>query len=131
MSGQRRPNLRKIDEVQTKRISGRLTDIAGMYSRRVGGSGADWRAKGDVTSDMFLFEAKDKEKPSKQRTIHRPVFDKLRIEAMQENKVPCYVVGFGDGDDFMILRDMDFYSLVERLITAEKELEELRNEISG
>lgn len=124
---QRRPNFRKIDKLQTTRIANGMSDLAGMYARRVGGSGADWRAKGDVYSTMFLFEAKDKEKPSKQRTIYRSVFDKLRIEALNEGgKVPCYVVGFGDGDDFMILRDLDFYGLIDRLLTAERELEELK-----
>lgn len=127
---QRRPNLRKIDELQTKRIAKGMNDLAGMYARRVGGSGADWRAKGDVFSDMFLFEAKDKAAPSKQRTIYRSVFDKLRIEALNEGgKIPVYVVGFGDGDDFMILRDLDFYGLVERMIKAEQEVEELRQRI--
>lgn len=127
---QRRPNLRKIDKIQTTRIANGMSDLAGMYSRRVGGSGADWRAKGDVFSSMFLFEAKDKLEPSKQRTIYRSVFDKLRIEALNEGgKIPVYVVGFGDGDDFMILRDLDFYGLVERLLTAEKRVEELEKEL--
>jgi hypothetical protein len=124
---QRRPNLRKIDVVQTTRIAKGMSDIAGMYAKRVGGSGADWRAKGDVISSMFLFEAKDKLEPSKQRTIYRSVFDKVRLEALNEGgKIPCYVVGFGDGEDFMILRDLDFYGIIERLLTAEKELEELQ-----
>jgi len=121
------PNLRKIDQKQTARIARGMTDLAGMYSKPVGGSGADWRAKGDVYSKMFLFEAKDKLNPSKQRTIYRDVFDKIRLEALNEGgKIPCYVVGFGDGDDFMILRDLDFYGLIDRLLTAENELEELR-----
>lgn len=126
------PNLRKIDKLQTTRIANNMTDLAGMYARRVGGSGSDWRAKGDVYSDMFLFEAKDKEKPSKQRTIYRSVFDKLQLEALKEGgKIPVYVVGFGDGEDFMILRDLDFYGLVERLLNAEKELKELKEKLDG
>lgn len=129
---QRRPNLRKIDVKQTNRIAKGLSELAGMYAKPVGGSGADWRAKGDVYSKMFLFEAKDKLDPSKQRTIYRAVFDKIRMEALNDGgKIPCYVVGFGDGDDFMILRDLDFYGLIERLLTAEKELEELRYRIAS
>lgn len=121
----KRRNFKKIDEVQTGRIARNLSDLTDMYARRVGGSGADWRAKGDVFSDMFLFEAKDKEKPSKQRTIYRSVFDKVRLEALQEDKVPVYVAGFGDGDDFMIMRDLDFYELVDRLLKAESRVKEL------
>ncbi|MGG1263756.1 hypothetical protein [Brevibacillus laterosporus] len=124
---QKRPNFKKIDERQTKRIAHNLSDLTGMYSRRVGGSGADWRAKGDVYSTEFLFEAKDKEKPSKQRTIYRAVFDKIRLEALHEGKMPVYVVGFGDGDDFMVLRDVDFYHLVDRMLTAEKKVRELED----
>jgi hypothetical protein len=129
---QKRPNLRKIDKIQTTRIANNMTDLAGMYARRVGGSGSDWRAKGDVYSSMFLFEAKDKAKPSNQRTIYRSVFDKLRLEALNEGgKIPVYVVGFGDGDDFMILRDLDFYGLVDRLLTAERELAELKHRLES
>jgi len=125
---QKRPNLRRIDEIQTKRIAHGMSDLAGMYARRVGGSGSDWRAKGDVISSMFLFEAKDKAKPSKQRTIYRSVFDKLKVEALNEGgKIPVYVVGFGDGEDFMILHSLDFYGLVERMLKAEEEVRELKN----
>lgn len=124
----KRNNFKKLDEIQTKRIAKNLTDLTDMYARRVGGSGADWRAKGDVFSDMFLFEAKEKAAPSKQRTIYRAVFDKVRLEALQEDKMPVYVVGFGDGDDFMILRDLDFYELVDRLLKAEARVKELEEE---
>lgn len=121
----KRPNFRNIDKVQSARIAHSLKDLAGMFARRVGGSGSDWRAKGDVYSTMFLIEAKDKAKPSKQRTIYRSVFDKIAQEALQVGKIPVYVVGFGDGDDFFILRDIDFYHLVDRLLQAEARVKEL------
>ncbi|ALA07225.1 hypothetical protein SECTIM467_101 [Brevibacillus phage SecTim467] len=123
----KRRNFREIDVVQSNRIAKNLKEQAGMSARRVSGSGSHWMAKGDVYSDMFLFEGKDRAKPSKQRTIYRAIFDKIAEEALYEGgKIPVYAVGFGDGDDFMILRDRDFYAIVDRMLTAEKELNELK-----
>jgi hypothetical protein len=118
-------NFRKIDDKQAKRVSRGLSDLAGVYARPVCGSGSDWRAKGDVTSSLFLIEDKDKAKPSKQRTVHREIFDKIRMEALAVDKMPLYVIGFGDGDDFMILRDKDFYHIVGRMVDAEKRVQAL------
>lgn len=103
---------RDVDTIQCQRISTNMQNLAGMFARPVGGSGSDWRAKGDVTSECYLIEAKDKMKPSKQRTIYRDIFDKIKKEAMDVGKIPLYVVGFGDGDDFFILKDLDFYNLL-------------------
>lgn len=130
MSNRPRMNFRKIDVVQNNRISASLTSV-GDKARRISGSGSKWYAKGDSISTMFLVEAKDKAKPSKQRTIHKDTFDKLKLEAIEENKIPLYVVGFGDGRDFIIMDDLDFYGLVDRLITAETELEELKFRMEG
>lgn len=123
-----RRNYRQIDVEQSNRIAKGMKEQAGMFARRVSGSGSDWRAKGDVYSDMFLFEGKDKASPSKQRTIYREIFDKIALEALGEGKMPVYAVGFGDGDDFMILRDRDFYGIIDRMLTAEAELRELKGE---
>ncbi len=122
----KRQNFRKIDVVQSNRIAEGLSQ-AGMDARRVSGSGSHWMAKGDVFSSMFLIEGKDKATPSKQRTIYRSVFDKIALEALGEGKIPVYAAGFGDGDDFMILRDRDFYALVERMLDAESRLKELED----
>lgn len=119
-----RINYRNIDKIQSNRIADGLSK-AGVKAHRRRGSGSAWYAKGDVFSSMFLVEAKDKASPSKSRTIHRDVFDKIKLEAIQENKIPLYVVGFGDGRDFFIMEDTDFYHLVDRLITAETRLKEL------
>jgi hypothetical protein len=125
----KRQNFRNIDKVQSSRISKGMNDLAGMHSRVVGGSGSDWRAKGDVYSDMFLFEGKDKATKSKQRTVYRAIFDKIAEEALYEGgKIPVYAIGFGDGEDFMILKDIDFYSIVDRMLSAEKELKALKGE---
>lgn len=120
----KRPNYRNIDKIQSTRIANGLSK-AGDKARRRAGSGSKWYAKGDAISTMFLIEAKDKAKPSKQRTIYKEEFDKIKLEALGENKIPLYVVGFGDGRDFMILEDTDFYHLLDRLITAETKLKEL------
>ncbi|MGD6829048.1 hypothetical protein [Bacillus pumilus] len=122
-----RVNYRNIDKIQSNRIASGLTN-SGDLAKKVSGSGSRWYAKGDAISKMFLVEAKDKSAPAKQRTIHRDVFDKLRLEAIGERKIPLYVVGFGDGQDFMILNDLDFYALIERLLLAEKKVAELTNQ---
>jgi hypothetical protein len=124
----RRPNYRKIDKVQSGRIARNLQDLAGIAARRVKGSGSKWYAKGDTWSEMFLFENKDKATPSKQRTIHKEHLEKIRIEALQENKIPVYAVSFGDGVDYMIMRDDEWYDIVRRMVEAERRLAEIEPE---
>lgn len=119
-----RMNYKNIDKIQSNRIAEGLS-AAGDRAHRRRGSGSKWYAKGDAISSMFLVEAKDKASPTKQRTIYKNTFDKLKLEAVEENKIPLYVVGFGDGRDFVIMQDTDFYGLVERLVEAEKKLEGL------
>jgi acid stress-induced BolA-like protein IbaG/YrbA len=121
-------NYRQIDVEQSNRIAKGMKEQAGMSARRVSGSGSHWMAKGDVYSEMFLFEGKDKAKPSKQRTVYREIFDKIALEALGEGKMPVYAIGFGDGDDFMILKDAHFYAIIDRMLTAEAELMELKGE---
>lgn len=118
-----RPNInyRNIDKIQSQRIASGLSS-SGDAAHRRGGSGSRWYAKGDVISTMFLVEAKDKAKPSKSRTIHKEHLEKIKREAIQENKIPLYVVSFGDGVDYFILEDTYFYHLLDRLITAEEKL---------
>lgn len=120
-------NFRNIDKIQNNRIADGLSR-SGDKAHRRRGSGSKWYAKGDTISSMFLVEAKDKAKPSKQRTIHRDIFDKIRLEAIEENKIPLYVVGFGDGRDFFIMEDTDFYHLLDRLIIAEQKVKELEGD---
>lgn len=126
----KKQNFRKIDVEQSNRIAAGMNQ-AGMSARRVSGSGSVWQAKGDVYSDMFLFEGKDKAKPSKQRTIYREIFDKIALEALGEGKIPVYAAGFGDGDDFMMLRDRDFYDIIERMLDAEERVKELEDKYEG
>ena len=123
-------NFRKIDVVQNNRISSNLSAVGDSAHRRRG-SGSKWYAKGDSISSLFLVEAKDKAKPSKQRTIHKATFDKLKLEAIEENKIPLYIVGFGDGRDFIIMDDLDFYGIIDRMLTAERELEDAKFRLEG
>jgi hypothetical protein len=115
------PNYRKIDQAQTKRISKGMEELANIHTKAVGGSGSSWYAKGDVINKMFLIEGKDKAKPSKQRTIYYEHIKKIRLEALNEGKMPLYAVGFGTGEDYFIIEDKDFYELLDRLIKAEEE----------
>lgn len=122
-----RRNYRNIDKIQSNRIAADLSS-AGDKAHRRAGSGSKWYAKGDAISSMFLVEAKDKAAPSKTRTISKEVFDKLKMEAIEENKIPLYVVGFGDGRDFYIMEDLEFIDLIRRLVDAETRLAELEGD---
>ena len=118
-------NYRNIDKIQSNSIADNLTE-AGDKARRRRGSGSKWYAKGDAISQMFLVEAKAKVTPSKTRTISKEVFDMLKLEALEENKVPLYVVGFGDNRDFYILEDRDLAEIIQRMLSAEREVNELK-----
>ena len=120
-------NYRKIDEIQSNRIAMSLDEMSDMSAHRRRGSGSKWYAQGDVYSEMFLIEAKDKASPSKQRTVHKDWFDKVATEAVQEGKIPLVVIGFGDGQDFCAMEDSEFYNIIKRMRSAEGELEYLRD----
>lgn len=115
-------NFRKIDEKQSHRVSRNMTELAGIFSKPVGGSGSSWHQKGDVYSSIFLVECKDKEKPSKSRSIYKDHLTKIKLEALAVMKRPLYVVGFGDGKDYMLLHDDDFYELMDELIELRKKV---------
>ncbi len=80
-------------------------------------SGAIWFNKSDVVSKNFRIEAKTKVKPSKSITIKKEWLDKIENEAFLTGKTPALVFSFGDGKDYFILTDRDFYSIVEKIHT--------------
>lgn len=78
-------------------------------------SGAIWFNKSDVVSKHFRIEAKTRIKPSKSITIKKEWLDKIEKEAFLTGKTPALAFSFGDGKDYFILSDKDFYEIVERL----------------
>lgn len=78
-------------------------------------SGAIWFDKSDVVSKNFRIEAKTKVKPSKSITIKKEWLEKIEKEAFLTGKIPTLVFSFGDGKDYFILTDEDFYRIAEKL----------------
>lgn len=78
-------------------------------------SGATWFNKSDVVSKNFRIEAKTRTKPSKSITIKKEWLEKIEKEAFLTGKTPALAFSFGDGKDYFILSDKDFYEIVERL----------------
>lgn len=99
---------------QEKRITKSLNQIK-QDAKKVIASGALWFAKSDVVSKLFRIEAKTKAQPTKQITIKKEWMEKIELEAFESNKLPALAFSFGDGTDYFILRDKDFYSIVEKL----------------
>lgn len=78
-------------------------------------SGAIWFNKSDVVSKNFRIEAKTRTKPSKSITIKKEWLEKIEKEAFLTGKTPTLAFSFGDGKDYFILSDKDFYEIIERL----------------
>lgn len=103
--------MRKVAKIQEKRIVKNLSQI--MNARQQMASGSVWFAKGDVTTENFLIEAKTRAKKSKQITLKKEWLDKIAEEAVVAGKIPVLAISFGDGRDFFILSTEDFLSLVQ------------------
>lgn len=78
-------------------------------------SGAIWFNKSDVVSKNFRVEAKTRTKPSKSFTIKKEWLDKIEKEAFLTGKIPTLAFSFGDGKDYFVLTDEDFYMIAEKL----------------
>lgn len=111
---------------QETRITKSLQQIK-QQAKRVMASGALWFAKSDIVSELFQIEAKTKEKPSQSMTIKKEWMDKIEQEGFDNKKIPALAFSFGESTDYFVLRDRDFYTLVEELV----ELRRLRDETSA
>ncbi|SNS20872.1 hypothetical protein SAMN05446037_100630 [Anaerovirgula multivorans] len=107
-------DVRRSSQRQEKRITRSLKQIK-EDARTTPGSGNQYYCKSDVVSEHFRVEAKTKVKDSKSITIKREWLDKIAVEAFETNKTPALAFSFGDGTDYMVLRDRDFYTMVEKL----------------
>jgi Holliday junction resolvase len=107
---------RKKSQKQERRITKSLQEIK-EEARQTMSSGAIWFNKSDVVSKNFRIEAKTRTKPSKSITIKKEWLEKIEKEAFLTGKTPALAFSFGDGKDYFILTDKDFYEIVERLGT--------------
>ena len=105
---------RKKSQKQERRITKSLQEIK-EEARQTMNSGAIWFNKSDVVSKNFRIEAKTRTKPSKSITIKKEWLEKIEKEAFLTGKTPALAFSFGDGKDYFILSDKDFYEIVERL----------------
>lgn len=94
--------------------------------KQVSNSGATVFNKGDVSSELFLIEAKTKIKESSSITIQKEWFKKLKEEAFAMRKsFSALVFDFGDSDMHYIINEELFKYLVNCLEDNYKELGQL------
>lgn len=80
--------------------------------KKVANSGATAFNKGDVTTDLFLIEAKTCTKPQKTFTLHKEWFEKNREEAFAMGKdYNALAFDFGDGERHYVIDEKMFVRL--------------------
>lgn len=107
-------SIKKQSQKQEQRITKSLKEIK-EEAKQTMNSGAIWFNKSDVVSKNFRVEAKTRTKPSKSIIIKKEWLEKIEKEAFLTGKTPALAFSFGDGKDYFILSDKDFYEIVERL----------------
>lgn len=106
--------MRELSKKQERRITKSLKEIK-EEAKQTMNSGAIWFNKSDIVSKHFRVEAKTKKKPSKSITIKKEWLEKIENEAFLTSKIPTLAFSFGDGKDYFILTDRDFYEIVKKL----------------
>jgi hypothetical protein len=106
--------IKKKSQKQEQRITRSLKEIK-EDAKQTMNSGAIWFDKSDVVSKNFRVEAKTKVKPSESITIKKEWLNKIEKEAFLTGKTPALAFSFGDGKDYFILTDKDFYMIAEKL----------------
>jgi hypothetical protein len=72
-------------------------------------SGAFWTRKGDVRTEQFLIEHKYTAKKS--FSVTRTVLDKIRNEAIMDNRTPVLALHIS-GRDYVVLHEDDWLALI-------------------
>jgi len=85
----------------------RLADLLG--GTRPAASGAFWTRKGDVRSDKYLVEHKYTEKKS--ISVSRAVLDKIRTEAIMDQRIPVLALHVG-GRNYILMHEDDWLAEV-------------------
>ncbi len=107
----------KKSKKQEMRITRSFKEIK-EDAKRTLASGAMWFAKSDVVTKRFRVECKTRLKPSKSITLKKEWLEKIQKEAFETNKTGLLVFSFGDGEDFVVLRNQDFLKMVEERFTC-------------
>ena len=85
-----------------------------LNMKRTPNSGATTFLKGDVVGDEILIECKTLTRAQKQRTIRKEWLDKNKEEAFATGKrLSALAFDFGDGENYYILNEADFITLLE------------------
>lgn len=113
---------RQKSQKQEKRITKSFNEL--LEGRARIASGNQWFCKGDYSNEMFLLEAKTKASPSKSMSLKKEWFDKIELEAFQDKKIPLLAFSFGDGTDYIALKERYFLELVEELLELRREKDE-------
>ena len=92
-----------------------------VSGKQTANSGATPFYKGDVTTDLFLFECKTKTSDSKSMTLHKEWITKNAEEAFAMNKpYSAVVIDFGDGENYYLINEKLFKRLNEYLKGEDK-----------
>jgi len=87
-----------------------------IQGKQVANSGATAFNKGDVTTDLFLIEAKTCTTERKTFTLHKEWFSKNEEEAFAMGKpYNAVAVDFGDGEQHYIISEKLFKKLLDFL----------------
>lgn len=93
-----------------------------LNMKRTPNSGATRFIKGDVVGDEILIECKTLTRAQKQHTIRKEWLDKNKEEAFATGKrLSALAFDFGDGENYYILNEADFITLLESYREVNKE----------
>jgi hypothetical protein len=103
---------RKANRFFSKRQEDKVANTLGM--KRTANSGATTFDKGDVKGDDILIECKTMTRPQKSHNLKKEWLEKNQEEAFSRGKeLSALAFDFGDGENYYILREIDFKMLYE------------------
>ena len=94
------PRWKKQERKTARRYGGRTSP----------GSGNKWGWRGDVKTDIFLID--DKTTDKKSFSIPQKMWEKIRSEALKEQRRPALKITFANGTSFVCIDESDLYDLV-------------------
>lgn len=69
-------------------------------------SGGLWFLPGDLKNESFLFDSKSTK--HKSFTVTKAMWNKIYLEALESQRMPCLSIELGDGTELVILDKNDF-----------------------
>lgn len=88
--------------------------------RRTPSSGNKWGFRGDVKTPIFLIE--DKTTIHKSFSIPIKMWQKIRNEAVLEQRKPALQVTFSQGVSFVCIEESDFLEYIQMITKKEEDL---------